>query len=116
MQDSNKRGGIGRIEVPKQKFVKSSIAWYSVQEQQKQASEPPAKLAYRNSVDFRSLDHNMDSKFEGSESNAIAKPSTTDNSVITREQRRKNYKNINDYLQLANLDSMAEDTTGSQIT
>ena len=45
----------------------------------------------------------MESRFE-SDSQAMAKPSTTDNSVITREQRRKNYKNINDYLQLANLD------------
>ena len=102
VQDNNKkRMTADGIEVNQQKFVKSSIAWYSINDSQKHSNEP-IKQGYRNSIDFRSLEP-MESRFE-SDSQAMAKPSTTDNSVITREQRRKNYKNINDYLQLANLD------------
>ena len=38
VQDAKR--GIGRIEVPKQKFVKSSIAWYSIHDSQKHSNEP----------------------------------------------------------------------------
>ena len=70
VQDAKR--GIGRIEVPKQKFVKSSIAWYSIHDSQKQHSNEPIKQGYRNSIDFRSLEP-MESRFE-SDSQAMVKP------------------------------------------
>jgi len=74
----------------------------------------PSTTHNRNSNDFKSLDA-IEKTLDQSD-NAIEKPSTRENTVISREQRRKNYKNINDYLQLANLESMGMETAAGPHT
>ena len=99
------------VEVPVvSKFTKSSMAWRN------SSTDGRTRLTnklnttttgYRNSAEFRSCNvrNRLDSTEEGV---TMTKPSTTDNSLLNR-QKRSNYNNINDYLQLATLDSLAMD-------